>query len=425
MLVDSSALAEQVVGDVVASAFDSAGQRCSALRVLCLQDDGADRIARDAARRDGREPASARRSARRRRRPGDRRRCACRDRSATSRRCEQRGRRVFQAARDVHGDDSTAAPSSLPTLIELDRIDELEREVFGPVLHVVRYRRRDLAETDRRSQRHRLRPDARRAVAHRRDDRAGRRRARTSATSTSTATWSARSSASSRSAAKACPAPARRRAVRSTCMRLLARRPADAMARALDGGAGVDDGVACGRLSAALRELQRWAERAANRALAEVCERFAQTSRVGVAALLPGPTGERNVYTLHPRDAVLCLADARERSPGPARRRARRRQPRALADRRGGAAHALPKSVRARIELVADWTAPAVRFDAVLHHGRRGRSAAGRRARLPSAPDRSSASRDCGPARRRCRSNGWWSSARSASTPRRRAATRR
>lgn len=43
MIVDSSALAEQVVGDVIASAFDSAGQRCSALRILCLQDDVADR----------------------------------------------------------------------------------------------------------------------------------------------------------------------------------------------------------------------------------------------------------------------------------------------------------------------------------------------------------------------------------------------
>ncbi|MGO4314238.1 aldehyde dehydrogenase family protein, partial [Pseudomonas sp. KB_15] len=44
MIVDSSALAEQVVADVVSSAFDSAGQRCSALRVLCLQEDVADRI---------------------------------------------------------------------------------------------------------------------------------------------------------------------------------------------------------------------------------------------------------------------------------------------------------------------------------------------------------------------------------------------
>jgi RHH-type proline utilization regulon transcriptional repressor/proline dehydrogenase/delta 1-pyrroline-5-carboxylate dehydrogenase len=44
MIVDSSALAEQVVGDVLVSAFDSAGQRCSALRVLCVQEDAADRL---------------------------------------------------------------------------------------------------------------------------------------------------------------------------------------------------------------------------------------------------------------------------------------------------------------------------------------------------------------------------------------------
>jgi RHH-type proline utilization regulon transcriptional repressor/proline dehydrogenase/delta 1-pyrroline-5-carboxylate dehydrogenase len=44
MIVDSSALAEQVVTDVLASAFGSAGQRCSALRLLCLQEDIADRV---------------------------------------------------------------------------------------------------------------------------------------------------------------------------------------------------------------------------------------------------------------------------------------------------------------------------------------------------------------------------------------------
>ena len=44
MIVDSSALPEQVVGDVVQSAFDSAGQRCSALRLLCLQEDIAPRV---------------------------------------------------------------------------------------------------------------------------------------------------------------------------------------------------------------------------------------------------------------------------------------------------------------------------------------------------------------------------------------------
>ena len=44
MIVDSSAQAEQVVQDVIASGFDSAGQRCSALRVLCVQEEIADRL---------------------------------------------------------------------------------------------------------------------------------------------------------------------------------------------------------------------------------------------------------------------------------------------------------------------------------------------------------------------------------------------
>ena len=44
MIVDSSALPEQVVADALVSAFDSAGQRCSALRVLCVQEDIAPRV---------------------------------------------------------------------------------------------------------------------------------------------------------------------------------------------------------------------------------------------------------------------------------------------------------------------------------------------------------------------------------------------
>src|SRR5690606_11348464 len=44
LIVDSSALPEQVVVDVLASAFNSAGQRCSALRVLCVQEDIAERV---------------------------------------------------------------------------------------------------------------------------------------------------------------------------------------------------------------------------------------------------------------------------------------------------------------------------------------------------------------------------------------------
>ena len=44
LIADSSALPEQLVNDALTSAFDSAGQRCSALRVLCLQEDIADRV---------------------------------------------------------------------------------------------------------------------------------------------------------------------------------------------------------------------------------------------------------------------------------------------------------------------------------------------------------------------------------------------
>src|SRR6185369_2355472 len=58
----------------------------------------------------------------------------------------QRGHRVF---RHPGGADAALERGTFvaPTLIELDRIGELEREIFGPVLHVVRYRRRDLAAT--------------------------------------------------------------------------------------------------------------------------------------------------------------------------------------------------------------------------------------------------------------------------------------
>ena len=71
LIVDCSALPEQVVADVLSSAFDSAGQRCSALRVLCLQDDVADRMLamlKAAMARTSSRPA---RPASSRRRPGD------------------------------------------------------------------------------------------------------------------------------------------------------------------------------------------------------------------------------------------------------------------------------------------------------------------------------------------------------------------
>ena len=100
-----------------------------------------------------------------------------------------------------------------------------------------------------------------------------------------------------------------------------------------------------------------------------VCGRFEAASRVGIASLLAGPTGERNVYTLQPRDAVLCLgADESDRLVQLAAVLAvgsRALWPSDSVPLRSR----LPEPVRARIDLVDDWIASAARFDAVLHHG--------------------------------------------------------
>jgi len=140
MIVDSSALAEQVVADVIASAFDSAGQRCSALRVLCLQEEIADRtltmlkgalqelaigrtdtlkvdvgpVINVEAKSEIDEHIAAMRSA---------------------------GNKVDQLALPATADIGTFVP---PTIIELKKLTDLTKEIFGPVLHVIRYRRDNL-----------------------------------------------------------------------------------------------------------------------------------------------------------------------------------------------------------------------------------------------------------------------------------------
>ena len=140
LVVDSSALAEQVVADVIASAFDSAGQRCSALRILCLQDDVADRT------------LAMLKGALRELELGDPRALSV-----------DVGPVITAEARDGilshiagmkargHAVESLPLPEGArhgtfvaPTIIEISRIADLEREVFGPVLHVLRYRRPDL-----------------------------------------------------------------------------------------------------------------------------------------------------------------------------------------------------------------------------------------------------------------------------------------
>nr|WP_272212286.1 L-glutamate gamma-semialdehyde dehydrogenase [Marinicella sp. W31]MDC2878199.1 L-glutamate gamma-semialdehyde dehydrogenase [Marinicella sp. W31] len=135
MIVDSTALPEQAVRDIVASAFQSAGQRCSALRCLYVQEDTADHLIEmikgamdelavgdpwlfstdvgpviDAEARDG----------------------------IAAYLKEKSGGILHQLK--APGTGTFIAP----TMLKVNGIDDLEREIFGPVLHVATYKARDL-----------------------------------------------------------------------------------------------------------------------------------------------------------------------------------------------------------------------------------------------------------------------------------------
>jgi RHH-type proline utilization regulon transcriptional repressor/proline dehydrogenase/delta 1-pyrroline-5-carboxylate dehydrogenase len=137
MLVDSTALSEQVADDVVTSAFRSAGQRCSALRLLCLQDDVADAMIEMIA------------GAARELKIGDPRDAATHigpviDGEAKARLEDHVARMKVTARVHYAGVAPSVGSFVAPHIFELDRPEALDREVFGPVLHVVRYRADDI-----------------------------------------------------------------------------------------------------------------------------------------------------------------------------------------------------------------------------------------------------------------------------------------
>ncbi|QIQ87219.1 bifunctional proline dehydrogenase/L-glutamate gamma-semialdehyde dehydrogenase PutA [Erythrobacter sp.] len=142
MIVDSSALPEQVVRDVVASAFQSAGQRCSALRVLYLQEDVADEMLEMI--RGGFEALNVGDPARLSTDVGpviDPDAQAALERHVA--RSEASGRHVMRCAMP---NETGKGCFVAPTIIEVDSIHELTRENFGPVLHVARFRAEDLGQ---------------------------------------------------------------------------------------------------------------------------------------------------------------------------------------------------------------------------------------------------------------------------------------
>ncbi|MEC5160035.1 MULTISPECIES: trifunctional transcriptional regulator/proline dehydrogenase/L-glutamate gamma-semialdehyde dehydrogenase [unclassified Janthinobacterium] len=135
LIVDSSALPEQVVQDAISSAFDSAGQRCSALRVLFLQEEIADKTVKML------------KGAMRELRVGNP------DRLATDigpvidteaqRNLLAHINKIKATAIDHFSLDLPAVNGTFvaPTVLEIKSLSELTHEVFGPVLHVIRYKR--------------------------------------------------------------------------------------------------------------------------------------------------------------------------------------------------------------------------------------------------------------------------------------------
>jgi RHH-type proline utilization regulon transcriptional repressor/proline dehydrogenase/delta 1-pyrroline-5-carboxylate dehydrogenase len=140
MIVDSSALPEQVTRDAVASAFRSAGQRCSALRVLCLQEDIADKtiamIAGAMAELNVSDPALLATDV-----------GPVIDAEALTRleahaeRMAATGRTIFEVAAKPEWRNGTFFA---PLAYEIPNLADLTEEVFGPILHIVRYRGSDL-----------------------------------------------------------------------------------------------------------------------------------------------------------------------------------------------------------------------------------------------------------------------------------------
>ncbi|PNA85351.1 MULTISPECIES: trifunctional transcriptional regulator/proline dehydrogenase/L-glutamate gamma-semialdehyde dehydrogenase [unclassified Pseudomonas] len=370
MIVDSSALTEQVVIDVVSSAFDSAGQRCSALRVLCLQEDSADRVI------EMLKGAMAES------------RLGCPDRLAVDigpvidaeakagiekhiQGMREKGRAVYQVA-IADATEVKRGTFVMPTLIELESFDELKREIFGPVLHVVRYNRRNL---DQLIEQINNSGYGLTLGVHTRID-------ETIAKVVETANAGNMYVNRNIVGAVVGVQPFGGEGLSGTgpkaggplyLYRLLSTRPADAIGRHFQqqDGEGKPDRTLHEQLVKPLHGLKAWAQSNQLADLAALCDQFASQSQSGIARLLPGPTGERNSYTILPREHVLCLADneadllaqlAAVLAVGSSAVWADGEPGKALRAR-------LPRELQAKVKLVADWNKDEVAFDAVIHHG--------------------------------------------------------
>ena len=370
MIVDSSALPEQVVADATSSAFDSAGQRCSALRVLCLQEDIAGRVMEML---EGAMDELA---------MGDPERLsvdvgpvidepARKMLAAYVEKMRGRGARVRQVPGHVSMLDTAQRGTFLPpTLIEISKIQDLEREVFGPVLHVLRFRRDGLDNLLEGI--NALEYGLTLGVHSRVDEtidrivegaRVGNIYVNRNIIGAVVGVQPFGGEGLSGTGPKA-GGPL-------YLHRMLASSPPDAAIetlRAIDEPGLRDSLKAWHPRLEAFEALRAWAKRSRPE-LGALCDRFAAFSPAGADVVLPGPTGERNEYTVLPRSRVLCLASedrdllaqlAAALSVG-----ARAVWP--SSDRAQRLARAVPPAISRGIDLVSDWKSAG--FDVVLHHG--------------------------------------------------------
>ncbi|MEN1834505.1 trifunctional transcriptional regulator/proline dehydrogenase/L-glutamate gamma-semialdehyde dehydrogenase [Pseudomonas lijiangensis] len=370
MIVDSSALTEQVVIDILSSAFDSAGQRCSALRVLCLQEDSADRV------------IEMLKGAMAENRLGNPEHLSVDigpviDAEAKAgiekhiQGMRDKGRQVYQVA-IANSADLKRGTYVMPTLIELESFDELQREIFGPVLHVVRYKRKEL---DQLIGQINASGYGLTLGVHTRIDEtiakvidnvnAGNIYVNRNIVGAVVGVQPFGGEGLSGTGPKA-GGPL-------YLYRLLSTRPQDAIEQSLGRGDKLlaPDTRLQEALGKPLQALKAWAASNQQSALDELCSQFAEQSQSGITRLLTGPTGERNSYSILPREHVLCLADdeadlltqlAAVLAIGSSAIWPETPISKPLRNR-------LPKEAQARIKLVADWNKDDVLIDAVLHHG--------------------------------------------------------
>ncbi|RNA78673.1 trifunctional transcriptional regulator/proline dehydrogenase/L-glutamate gamma-semialdehyde dehydrogenase [[Curtobacterium] plantarum] len=369
MIVDSSALTEQVVIDIVASAFDSAGQRCSALRLLCIQEDVADhtlkmlRGAMAECRMGNPERFSTDIGP-----VIDAEAKANIDRHIQAMR--NKGFTVYQAVQENPQDSKEWNSGTFvkPTLIELGQVSDLDKEIFGPVLHVVRFTRNNLPQLVEQIN---ASGYGLTLGVHTRID-------ETIAQVTANARVGNLYVNRNMVGAVVGVQPFGGEGLSGTgpkaggplyLYRLLAHRPDSALRLTFDrqDAERPADSTLRQSLLAPHLALSNWAKNKPE--LAELCQHYGDLAQAGVVRLLPGPTGERNTFSLLPRDQVLCLADneqdaliqlAAVTSVGSKALWQDDELHRALLA-------SLPDAVKARITLARDPL--AAEFDAVIYHG--------------------------------------------------------